>query len=534
MKQEWERISLAAGFSSCVTSFPDRPALEIGDRVWRYRDLGGFANSLAHTLADLGGRDDCPVAILANRSLTAYGGILGALCSGRGFMPLNIYFPLVRSAAALETSGCDTIIAGAEGISHLESLLPLSPRPMMVLLPDTDKHRLVEKFPNHRFLDMRDLAGGNGPLTVVPVPASRIAYLLFTSGSTGKPKGVPVSHGNALAYLDGICRRYETNEYDRFSQFFEPTFDLHVHDLFLCWSKGSCLVPVPRKSLMAPASFIKNKNISVWFSVPSAAMFLARMRMLKANAFPHLRMSLFCGEALPLSVAERWQQAAPNSVVDNLYGPTEATIAISGYRFDRVSSPEECANGIVPIGWVFESQDHLLLNDQKQVVEGPGEGELCLSGSQVVSGYLNDPERTQRQFIEVPAKGERVWYRTGDQVRRKEDGCLQFLGRVDDQIQVRGYRVELQEVDHALRKAAGTEMAITIAWPMSMGRAEAIVGFVEGADDDERRRDILLGCCRRLPEYMAPRTLHFIHQIPINSNGKIDRNQLRERLRNES
>jgi len=250
---------------------------------------------------------------------------------------------------------------------------------------------------------------------------------------------------------------------------------------------------------------------------------------LEPGAFPTLRWSLFCGEALSASLAEAWQQAANNSVLENLYGPTEATIAITYYRWNPETSPAECVRGLVPIGWPFDGQQVCAVNEDLTPVPVGESGELCLGGSQVTRGYLNDPEKTAKSFVRLKHTGDQIWYRTGDLVRQDERGCLFYLGRRDFQVKVNGYRVELQEIDLVLREAARTELAVAIPWPLSDGSASGIVGVVSGSDP-ERDSDIIAACDKRLPRYMVPNRIYHFPQIPLNVNGKIDRGKITEML----
>ena len=263
----------------------------------------------------------------------------------------------------------------------------------------------------------------------------------------------------------------------------------------------------------------------MWFSVPSVIGLLAKMRLLSPDCFPSLRCSLFCGEPFSATYARLWQQAAPNSIVENLYGPTETTIAISHYRWDKVRSPAECLNGIVPLGWIFERQRWSIVDAERNIVSAGGQGELCLAGSQVTSGYWDNPQRTQEQFVRLPSKGETVWYRTGDLVKEDPNGCLYYLGRMDHQVKIRGYRVELQEIEAVLRRACGTEQVVAVAWPAKNGSADGVVAFVSSVralDPDP----VLAYCGQVLPDYMVPRKIYRLDEIPLNTNGKIDRPRL--------
>jgi acyl-CoA synthetase (AMP-forming)/AMP-acid ligase II len=293
-------------------------------------------------------------------------------------------------------------------------------------------------------------------------------------------------------------------------------------------SAGAALCPFPQQVLV-PATHIEDANLTVWFSVPSLAMFANKIGLLTSGAFPNLRLSLFCGEALSASLAERWQQAAPASVVENIYGPTETTVAITHYRWDPVRSPAECMHGLVPIGWTFEGQESCLVDDTLLPCAPGKQGELCLAGSQVTSGYLNDSAKTQSQFVRLKGFGDKVWYRTGDLVYQDEMKCLYFLGRKDHQVKVNGYRVELQEIDLVLREASGTELAVAIPWPLSEGTAAGIVAVLCGADTSNDR-NLIESCARRLPRYMVPSNVYHFESLPLNVNGKVDRIQIAKRI----
>jgi amino acid adenylation domain-containing protein len=528
MKVEQRAHGILGGFLNSLDRFADRPALIVAGRELTYAGLFKEAMSLSAAITACEEDRQPLVALLAARSETAYAGLLGILGSGKGYVPLNPKFPVERTRSMLRLSGCTTLIAGKEAVSQLLNLLGGDARPMTVILPDTAPDwRLASTLSQHRLIFADDIPTAE-PRSFAEIDPAAIAYLLFTSGSTGVPKGVPIHHANVRPYIEYVCDRYQVSHEDRLSQEFDLTFDLSVHDMFVCWERGASLFVVPEKSVMAPAKFIREHGLTMWFSVPSVIGLLSRMKLLRPNAFPTLRCSLFCGEPLSASYAQLWQEAAPHSLIENLYGPTETTIAITRYRWDAERSPNECVNGVVPIGWPFDGQQACIIDQNSSPVAPGATGELCLSGSQITTGYWNNPEKTREQFIRVRESGESLWYRTGDIVRQDGNGCLVYLGRTDQQIKIRGYRVELQEIEAVLRKLCGTEQVASLPWPVREGRADGVVAFVAGAEVN--LPGILAACSEFLPDYMVPKAIYPVEDLPLSPNGKVDRVRLSKML----
>ena len=518
--------SLITGFLESVERFPARTALFVEGESLSYSDLYQSVCRIASAIRQ-GEQTAFPLtAVWAHRSQTAYAAILGSLAAGKGYVPLNPKFPLDRTCRMLTLSRCSVLFVGKECLPQLAGLLNAVDRPLTVILPDVSALKSVSlEHLRHQFIFADQMPSGNVFFREDQSTSASPAYLLFTSGSTGVPKGVPISQGNVRSYVDYICQRYQVNEHDRFSQQFDLTFDLSAHDMFVCWERGAALYCVPEKSVMAPAKFIRDHQLTMWFSVPSVAGLLAKMRLLSPGCFPSLRCSLFCGEPLPAAYAQSWQDAAPNSIVENLYGPTEATIAIAHYRWDSEQSPRECVNGIVPIGRVFEGQQFRVADSRGEKAPNGEPGELCLSGSQVTSSYWNNPAKTQVQFVRLTGASEQIWYRTGDLVKQDEGGNLCYLGRIDHQIKIRGYRVELQEIEAVLRRVCGTEQVVSVPWPVANGSAEGVVAFVSGVKTLDQER-VLASCGDVLPDYMVPKKLYLIDELPLNPNQKIDRGKL--------
>jgi acyl-CoA synthetase (AMP-forming)/AMP-acid ligase II len=240
--------------------------------------------------------------------------------------------------------------------------------------------------------------------------------------------------------------------------------------------------------------------------------------------YPRLRLSLFCGEALPVGVVRHWALAAPNSVIENLYGPTELTIACTAYRWDSAKSPDECDHGIVPIGQPFEGMWALIVDEQLREVEDGADGELLITGPQLTLGYWQDEAKTREAFVRIPGKNG-IYYRTGDRVRRMAmDKPLVYLGRLDNQIKVLGHRVELGEVEAAIRQISGLDGVVALGWPRTDGTADAIEVFLETHHFDTNALARQLK--EKLPTYMLPRNFVVLERLPLNANGKYDRKAL--------
>ena len=232
--------SLIGGFIESVGRFPSREALVVDGECLSYLALQRLAARIAYAVLQHE-HDTFPlVALLAHRSKTAYASILGILGAGKGYVPLNPKFPIERTRSMLALSGCGMLIVGKESFQQLPKLLLIANRPLTVILPDAfDAIGLSSDFPQHRFVPSKEMTDSDRFSSRSETPPPGIAYLLFTSGSTGQPKGVPIAQSNVRSYLQHICDRYEVDEKDRFSQEFDLTFDLSVHDMFVCWERGA-------------------------------------------------------------------------------------------------------------------------------------------------------------------------------------------------------------------------------------------------------------------------------------------------------
>lgn len=523
--------ALWTGFIRSSERFPERPAVFVEGKALSYRELRGIATRIAATIQAHPKFSKVPLtAVFGYRSPTAFAGILGALLAGNGYVPLNRTFPVERTELMFERSECRSIIVDTGSLPQLGKLLDCAQHALLIILPDSsDVHEYREQWPHHIFVGLNDLsaaASWHEPAENLDA----IAYLLFTSGSTGLPKGVMVAHRNVKSFISYMIDRYEITEQDRLSQMFDMTFDLSVFDMFVAWERGACVCCPSQKTLIKPGNFIRDMQLSIWFSVPSMIGFMKQFGMLKPGQYPSLRLSLFCGEPLPVTSASAWLEAAPNGIVENLYGPTELTIACTLYRWDPIHSPDESELGVVPIGYPYPGMNVLVADEKLSQVRPGEEGELLMNGPQMSLGYWKDPDKTAAAFVIPPGKTE-VYYRTGDRVRRPRSGRpLTHLGRVDFQIKVLGYRVELGEIEAVVRRCSGLEGVVALGWPFTSSGYGGIEVFLEG---DVKQRDVLRDAVAALlPDYMVPRRFHCMRRLPRNVNDKFDRKAMLTLLEN--
>jgi len=489
-----------------------------GTRV-SYGELANLARRVSGWLGRKSGEVSGKVGILASRTLEAYAGVLGTLWSGAAYVPINPHTPEDRLVRILRMTELDALIADQAGLDLLSGHV-LECAPGRILCGSGAKpSQSALGIQEISFESLAELAE-EGPRQPVAVAEDALAYILFTSGTTGTPKGVMIEAGSVAQFRGVVQDRCGFRPTDRVSQVAELTFDNSVLDLFVTWAGGAGLYVVPASQLMAPAKFIRDHELTIWFSTPSTACFMERMKMLRPGVFPSLRCSIFAGEALPIASAQAWQAAACNSVVENFYGPTEVTVDCIAQRLE--DPPNVTRNrGSLAIGKPFRGIEAGIVDANLNFLAQGEEGELVVSGRQVARGYYQDPELTAARF---PTIEGRRWYRTGDLAYQDSSGAFHHLGRIDNQVKILGNRVELEEVEAHLREIMGTDLLAAVAWPLAGDRATGIVAFhcASGVTPAEVRE----GMKKRVPAYMVPQQVHRLDALPLGSTGKIDRRAL--------
>jgi amino acid adenylation domain-containing protein len=497
-----------------------RTAAVDGERTISYAELDAVSSQLAHALCSLGVAPGERVGLFLEKSLEAVIGIYGTLKAGATYVPLDDQAPVKRLAYIARDAGIRCLVTSSAKAPDWPRLLaegaPLEA--LVVAGEGTVEHAGITA------LAWSDLAGLPSSAPDLREDADALAYILYTSGSTGEPKGVMLSHRNGLAFVDWAAREIGVGAQDRLSSHAPLHFDLSTFDLFAAAWGTAPVVLVPGATSVFPievARFIREQQITVWYSVPSILTQLVLRGDLDRAPLPTLRAVIFAGEVFPVKYLRQLLELVPQARHYNFYGPTETNVC-TWYEVPR----GEPLGQSLPIGRPIPGVEAIVQGDEGQPV-APGEvGELLIRGPTVMHGYWGDPDRTRRTLSHQD--GERV-YRTGDLVREGHNGNLLFLGRRDAQIKTRGYRVELGEVEAALNALSFVVESAVIAIPDEAitTRLKAFVVTSEPVSAAE----LAAACADRLPRYMIPEEFELTAGLPKSTTGKIDRQQLQRSAR---
>ncbi|MBK6835712.1 MAG: AMP-binding protein [Bacteroidetes bacterium] len=343
-----------------------------------------------------------------------------------------------------------------------------------------------------------------------------MAYVIYTSGSTGKPKGVPISRNNVNHLFNYYLGEYDFNANDKFLQSYELSFDVSVFSIFCAWNVGATVYVVPEANAKHIAIFktIQQYKITVASFVPGVLSLIEKY--LTEFNFPDLRYSFFSGDALKHSLAKKWKVCLPNGEIHNFYGPTETTIVCTRYIWQEIEAGQESKNDIVPIGKPFPQMNFILVSEVGEIISDMNtEAELCFEGEQVIDSYLNN--KYEDRFLDISNKR---YYRTGDRVTLNENGNLIFHGRLDSQVKINGYRVELAEIENAIYLDSACQNKVIVE---SKNGANQLIAFIES--DNEMKLHELLE--KRIPLYMIPSKFIFVKHLPLTINGKLDMEKLK-------
>ncbi|MER0448803.1 amino acid adenylation domain-containing protein [Streptomyces sp. Edi4] len=489
-------------FEAQVRRTPQRPAVACADTTVTYAELNERANRLARQLVARGVGPEMYVAVALPRSALMLEGMLAVMKAGAGYLPLDPAYPAERLSAMLADSAPVLLLTTEELADRLPRAEGLD-----TLLVDG-----AATAADRAALPGTDLSDTD---RTTPLRVINPAYVVFTSGSTGRPKGVLVSHAGIGALAANQSAHYGVVPESRVLQCASPSFDVSIAEFCLALLSGACLV-VPAHTPVGPelAAFLAEQRVSHLLIAPSALAEVPRTEL------PDFRTMITGGEPLSPELAEFWGR---DRLLINAYGPTEATCDVS---FTRRLVPDAAAASV--IGRPIEGNRMYVLDKALQPVPPGTEGELYISGGGLARGYLANPGMTAERFVADPYGGPGArMYRTGDLAVWNADGQLQFRGRADTQVKVRGFRVELGEVEAAVADCAGVERAVVMVREDRPGD-QRLVAYVKphARQAELTPRALRSEVAERLPAYMVPSGFVLVDQWPLTPNGKLDHRAL--------
>lgn len=493
-------------------------ALFINNTYYSYCVLYETVVKISNTILNIQNKKQ-PVIIMGSKSFDTHAAILGTIIAGSYYTPLNEIFPKERNINIINLSGASILFLDYTDFACYEDILN-NINGYKIICPKEHYNFLSKKFPNHTFYPVIEYNND-----FLNIDKNDTVYLLFTSGSTGIPKGIKISHYNLYNYIKAFTKRNSITDNDRFIQMNDLTFDLSVHSLFLSILHGACLYIPSSSERINPVKFINDYSITNILMVPSSIAFMKKMRVLKDNSLMSVKYLSFCGETLPFDNAILMAKAAPNAKLENLYGPTEATIACTYFEFDKNTEELIEYSGSMPIGNAYDGMNVELFDNNLNKIIDNSIGQIVLSGKQLAKGYVNNEEQTKEKFVVIDNS---LHYLTGD-LGRKINGKIVFLGRNDAQVQIKGYRVEIFEIEHALSKINGIISNAVIPTPVGAVTYENTTAFITCNTNIDLIK-IKEELSKKLPNYMVPNNIIILDNMPLNSNGKIDRNQLKKIL----
>jgi amino acid adenylation domain-containing protein len=502
-RSEYLKAAIPDLFDRQAAAWPDAVALEFGGRALTYGELARYSHQMAQRLIRMGVRRGDRVSLMLGRSAEMVVAMLGTLRAGAAYVPIDLAYPAARIEDILVDTGTKVTITSPALGSRLAGIR-------------TEVIRLD--------VDFRGLRGEAEPAPSVLIEPADDAYVMFTSGSTGRPKGVMIPH-RAIARLVQNTAYARIAPTDKVGHGSNCAFDAATFEIWGALLNGATLVGLDSEVMLsssALAQAIAERGVTVLFVTTALFNEIVAAR---PDTFRSLRVLLFGGELVDPHRVRQVLHTAPPELFCHVYGPTEVTTFATWHQI----SHNDLIGGTIPIGRPINNTVAFILDANMRAVSPGQVGELYLGGDGLAHGYLGNPRLTAESFVPAPfsdSRGARL-YRTGDKVRWREDGSIEFLGRFDDQIKVRGHRVELGEIEFWLRSQPCLRQAIACVRLDPSGEKRIVAYVVADAPTAiDITGPVQEALRKRLPPYMQPHVIVVLPDLPLSANGKVDRRAL--------
>jgi amino acid adenylation domain-containing protein len=503
---------------------PEAPAIRYDGATLSYGELTRRAGRLARVLLKTGLQPRHRVAVLLGRGPDVPVAFYGVLASGGVLVPIDPRSPAEQVVRILRATGATHLVSEPSKEALVRQVLAACPEVSVAIGLEIDDATDRRWVPWAAIADETD-----DTLPDVALIELDPAYILHTSGSTGIPKLILHTHHSAMSFVDWAVMEYSLTSDDRLSNHSSHHTCFATFDYYAAARAGATTVIPTSAELMMPASLaarLEEERVSVWYSVPTALVQLLLRGGLETRDLSSLRWVLFAGETFPDKHLRQIMEQLPAARFSHVYGSTETNVC-TYYHLP----PADELRGPLPIGVACSNSATLVVDDELQPVPDGEVGELLIRGSTVMSGYWGEPERNHEVLVRMPFAGqlEELYFRTGDRVRALGDGKLAFVARADLQVKVRGFRVELEEIESALLSLGQVEEAAAYTVPDGEGSSVISSAVVVGDAGPATRQEILTGLKKILPAHAIPATITLLQSLPRTPTGKVDRNALRAR-----
>ncbi|MBG50353.1 MAG: D-alanine--poly(phosphoribitol) ligase [Pseudozobellia sp.] len=500
-------------------SVPHAIAFSCLNKTLSYSELELKANQLSHHLISVGIQKGNRVGIFMNRCIETAIAVYGILKSGAAYVPLDPFAPISRTVTIVDDCQIACLISTPQQQSKIDTLVKSVPRiknivgcePMVGPSGTKWEDIFAQKVTSAKRIEILE---------------DDLAFILYTSGSTVKPKGIMHTHYSALSLAKIVVDTFDFDEDDIFGNPAPLHFDPSTFGYFVAPLVMAKTIIVPDAHLRLPVSLsalIAKEKISVWYSVPLMLIQLLQSNTLNEHDFSSLRWVFFAGEVFIPKHLKALMEVWPHAKYCNLYGPAELILCTYHELKETITGEES-----IPIGRTWANTEHLILNEQNQPVRNGETGELALRSATLMRGYWNNVELTEKSFhrIKVANGYDHIYYRSGDLVKLNKDGELLFLGRNDRQIKLRGYRIELDEVESVfLKHEKVLEVAVVVIALEKEGQ-ELAVAIKLKEDSDVSEAELRHFSSEILPAYAVPTYIEIFDDFPRTSSGKINRRQI--------
>ena len=505
--------------------FPDNLLFRFEDTALTYATAVAQANQLAHMLAAQGVRRGDRVGIYLHKSLASGVAIYGIMKAGAAYVPLDPTLPISRLTFVIRDCGIRHVISESSKLANLQEVATAVPHLQCVIGPKAPPNAPF------RVISWQEVAQMPPSKPVVPgLMEDDLAYIMYTSGSTGDPKGMMHTHRSGLSYAKASAKLYDIQPSDILGNHSPLHFDVSTFDYFSGPLAGATTVIVPEEYKMLPASLselIQDERMTIWYSVVTALVELLLRGALEHRNWTALRWVLYCGEPFPPKHLTALMATLPQARFSNVYGPAEVNQCS---YFHVPPLPNKYEDRYTPIGKVWDIADWLVVDEQDEIVPSREAGELLIAAPTRMQGYWNRSDLTEAGFYrQRPFPGspyEKIFYRTGDLVQLDEDGEFKFLGRKDRQIKMRGYRVELDEIEAAISSHEAVAETAVYTLPDGTGSQLIEAAVVFKAGTNTIMPELINHASARLPVYAVPPSFVKLDSFPRTGSGKINRRAL--------